>query len=173
MFKRLTQITLLALCAALAVSFSAEAAFVKNTSAEKTFIDVPETAWYYESVKEANAYGIMNGDSAATFNPEGTLTVAEGITIAARVYASLQDDEIPPSDGEWFTPYVKYAVAGGFLQENTFEDYDRSIKRYEIAELLADVCGELPEINALDGVYAASLTASLLTSQITTLNPFL
>lgn len=48
--------------------------------------------------------------------------------------------------------YVDYAVANGFLEEGRFEDYNAQIQRYEIAELLADVCGDLPAINNVEKI---------------------
>ena len=145
---------LIAITAAITLGISANADFSKSKAyPDGLFTDVPANEWYYQSVKDAYEFGIMNGNSAATFNPEGTLTVAEGITVSARIHANLTGGTIAPAEGEWYMQYVNYAIENGFMEADTFENYDRSIKRYEIAELLSDVCGELPEINAVDGVY--------------------
>ena len=145
---------LIAMISAVTLCTSANADFSKSKNyPDGLFTDVPASEWYYGSVKDAYEFGIMNGDSATTFSPEGTLTVAEGITVSARIHATLTGGTISPSDGEWYMQYVNYAIANGFMEADTFESYDRNIKRYEIAELLSDVCGNLPEINAVDGVY--------------------
>ena len=146
-----------AILAAIAVascfSVFADASFERSkTYTEGQFTDVPASEWYAQSVKDAYELGIMNGDSAVTFNPGGTLTVAEGITIASRIHATLNGKTIAPCDGEWYMQYVNYAAESGFLSEDMFDNYDRNITRAEIAVLLADSCGNLPEINDVDFV---------------------
>ena len=85
-------------------TISAYAAFAKtNSYTDGQFTDVPATEWYADSVKNAYEFGIMNGDSATTFSPAGTLTVAEGITISARIHATLNEKNISDvSYGEWY-----------------------------------------------------------------------
>lgn len=48
------------------------------------FSDVPNDAWYAEAVAYCQQQGIMNGTSATTFAPEGTLTRAMLVTILWR-----------------------------------------------------------------------------------------
>jgi len=123
------------------------------------FTDVPASEWYASSVKDAYEYGIMNGDSAVTFNPIGTLTVAEGITIASRINETLTGVKIPEAQGEWYTKYVNYAIANGIMSADEFDSYDVNIKRYEIAKLLANVCGELPAVNNVTALPDVALGA--------------
>ena len=132
-------------------TISAFAAFEKkNAYTEGQFTDVPDTEWYADSTKSAYEFGIMNGDSATTFNPNGTLTVAEGITISARIHATVNGKTIPSTDGgEWYKMYVDYAVANGIMTEGFFNSYDRNITRSEIAFLFANVSGNLAEINSV------------------------
>ena len=94
-----------AMCVAFVFSANANAAFAKTaTYTAGQFTDVSEAEWYGESVKDAYEYGIMNGDSSTTFNPNGTLTVAEGITIASRIHAALGGETVLPAEGEWYMP---------------------------------------------------------------------
>lgn len=142
------KLLLLGITASIGLTLGASAEFNKtNTYENGTFTDVAESAWYSESVKDAYEYGIMQGNSASTFNPAGNLTVAEGITIAARIHETMNGTEIKEADGEWYKMYVDYAVENGIMAEDTFSDYNVKIKRSEIATLLANVCGELPKIN--------------------------
>ena len=135
------------------VSVSALADFEKvNEYTVGRFTDVAEEDWFAGSVKDAYEYGIMNGVSDDEFYPDGTLTVAEGITIASRIYETLSARSIPEHGGKWYEKYVAYAISEGFLKEDKFPDYEREIKRSEIAELLSDVCGELPEINSIESI---------------------
>lgn len=73
----------IAACTVFATTACADFAKSK-TYTDGQFTDVPAAEWYAESVKDAYEFGIMNGDSATTFNPNGTLTVAEGITSTLR-----------------------------------------------------------------------------------------
>lgn len=142
-----------ALVTAALLAAGAYADFSRNvTYTPGRFADVPETEWYAESVKDAYEFGIMNGTSDTTFEPEGTLTTAEGVTIAARIHATLANAAIPASDGEWYEQYVSYAKANGFLAPEGFDNYDRNITRSEIATLLADVCGDLAVINEVNAI---------------------
>ena len=151
MKRKLTTFVAAIAVAASIGTFSACAAFEKtNTYTDGQFTDVPATEWYADSVKNAYEFGIMNGDSATTFNPTGTLTVAEGITISARIHANINGKTIPAvQDGEWYKMYVDYAVANGIMTEDFFNSYDRNITRSEIAVLFANVSGNLAEINSV------------------------
>ena len=130
---------------------NANAAFAKtNNYTEGQFTDVPANEWYSDSVKNAYEFGIMNGDSATTFTPAGTLTVAEGITISARIHATINEKTIPDvTGGEWYQKYVDYAVTEGIMTADFFNSYDRNITRSEIAVLFANVSGNLTNINSV------------------------
>ena len=117
------------LTAALTLAVSVHADFAKSKDyTDGMFADVPQTEWYAASVKDAYEYGIMQGDSATTFSPNGTLTIAEGVTIAARIYENLNGKAIPDADGEWYTKYVNYAIANGFLQDGRYEDFEQAFR---------------------------------------------
>ena len=91
-----------------ALSFGANAAFAKTTVyTDGQFNDVPVTEWYADSVKNAYEFGIMNGNSASTFSPDGTLSVAETVTVASRIYETLTGKPITDvQGGEWYQKYV-------------------------------------------------------------------
>lgn len=63
------------------------AAFVKTNTYDNNFSDVKDTSWFAENVKTAYELGFMNGKSEGKFDPNGNVTVAEGITMASRVHA--------------------------------------------------------------------------------------
>lgn len=85
-------LTMLTVAAMLAVGTNA--AFEKVNTYENNFSDVKETSWYAENVKSAYELGFMNGKSEGQFDPNGNVTVAEGITMAARVNAIYNGKEI-------------------------------------------------------------------------------
>lgn len=126
--------------------------FVRTGTYQNNFTDVTENDWFASSVKDAYEFGIMNGDSATTFNPAGTLTVAEGITITSRIHATANGKEIPDVSGEWYQKYVNYAIANGLMEDGQFDGYDVNIKRFEIAELFAAAAKDLPAINSVEAL---------------------
>ena len=101
----------------------ANADFQKNAAfTEGMFTDVSSAEWYASSVKDAYEFGIMNGVGGSLFNPDGTLSVAEGITIASRIHQTMNGTSIADTDGEWYKKYVDYAIAEGFMTEGQFDD---------------------------------------------------
>lgn len=57
-----------------------------NTYTAGQFTDVASNAWYADSVAQVYELGLMNGNSATTFNPNGKITQAEALTITARIH---------------------------------------------------------------------------------------
>lgn len=155
------KLLVIAALAAGTLATTANADFTKSkTYTDGQFTDVPTTEWYASSVKDAYEFGIMNGDSATIFNPNGTLTVAEGITIAARINETLTGKAIADvAGGEWYAKYVNYAIANGIMEEGQFDSYDADIQRFEIAELLAAVSGNLPAVNSVSKLPDVALGA--------------
>ena len=124
--------------ALLAASLAVTAcAFEKtNTYTPGQFTDVPQTEWYAAEVANTYELGLMNGVGGGLFSPDGNVTVAEAITMAARASAINAGTAIDTSTGgEWYTPYVNYAVAAGFVKEGQFDNFDRPAKRFEVASI--------------------------------------
>ena len=78
---------LVLLLAAVMLAVGVNAAFEKVNTYSNNFADVADTAWYAENVKTAYELGFMNGKAEGQFDPNGTVTVAEAITMASRVHA--------------------------------------------------------------------------------------
>ncbi len=55
----------------------------------KGFSDVSKNAWYYENVKLCYETGLLNGEDASRFDPNGTVTLAEAETVVARFHQIL------------------------------------------------------------------------------------
>lgn len=130
---------------AAALALCANAAFEKKlTYTDGQFKDVKNDAWYAGDVKSAYELGFMNGKSADTMVPDGTVTVAEAVTMASRVHAIYNGlSEVPKTDGKnWYDMYINYAVKNGMFKEGDFNSYDRPVRRYEMAKLFANA---LPE----------------------------
>ena len=51
------------------------------------FYDVESSQWYEQSVQKAYELGLMSGDPSGTFRPTGQVTLAETVTVAARIHS--------------------------------------------------------------------------------------
>lgn len=90
--------------------------FQRTEVYENQFADVAPSAWYAENVTAVYELGLMKGDSATKFNPNGNLTYAETITMAARLHkiyhtGSGEFEKTSP----WYKSYADYAIENGIL----------------------------------------------------------
>ena len=93
-----------------AMAFTASAAFSKVKTYNGSFSDVANNAWYAKEVASAYELGFVDGVSDTSFSPGTTVTVAQGITMAARVNASYNaKGEIKTGGTNWYDAYVDYA----------------------------------------------------------------
>lgn len=106
------------------------------------FQDVSSNSWYAGNVALAYQLGLMKGRGANTFSPESNMTLAEVITLAARIhsiyyYGSANFETY--DGGNWYDPYVNYARSNGISTESY--DYSRPATREEFVHILV---GALP-----------------------------
>lgn len=76
------------------LAIGVDAAFDKVKTYNNTFSDISDTAWYGENVETAYELGFMNGKSEGKFDPDGNVTVVEGITMASRLHAIYRNTEL-------------------------------------------------------------------------------
>ena len=118
-----------------------------NTYEPGQFSDVDETAWYgadnQKIIVTAYEFGLMVGGADMTFNPNGNVTIAEAITVAARVHSVYMTgrDEFQQGD-PWYQVYVDYAILNGIIADDDFADYTHAATRAEMAYIFA---AALPE----------------------------
>lgn len=87
-------------------------------AAAGAFSDVPAGSWYAADVQDVQQYGIIQGVGNNLFLPEGKLTYAQAITMAARTYAYLYNETIPESNsGLWYERYLDYALTKDLINE--------------------------------------------------------
>lgn len=114
-----------------------------NTYTDSTFWDVSSSAWYGKNVASAYRFGLMNGRAAGRFAPGDNVTLAEAITMAARIHSIYHhgEENFERYDGgNWFDPYVNYARANNICTENY--SYNTPATREEFVHILA---GALPQ----------------------------
>ena len=137
-----------------ALAFSAEPAPEEVPAEEKTapfvslrtyggqFTDVRDGDWFAPAVISAYEYGLLDGRGGGFFAPAGSVTIAELLTIAARlhaIYMTGSDEVIPAvSDGEsWYQPYVDYLKGEKLLGESFEGFYLLPASRAQMAGIFA------------------------------------
>ena len=125
--------------------------FVRVRDASR-FDDVAPDAWYYDAVCLVDEYGIMTGTSAERFNPDGTLTAAEAVTVVSRLLHTYSGDsrDLIASD-PWYQTYVDYALEAGLMTPSQFADYNAPITRGALARVVAALpAGMLQPVNQIE-----------------------
>ena len=121
------------------------------------FLDVPNGIWYDGYVGTAYTYGIVNGTSATTFNPNGTLTRAEAAVMVARAaklcgmntyMTELEARDILAQFGDYMTlpawawNSVAFCYDEGILTLDRFDiNHSEHVNRAEISEMLFRMLG--------------------------------
>lgn len=115
------------LLAALMLATGTFAAFEKVNTYDNNFSDVKDTNWFAKDVKSAYELGFMNGKAEGLFDPNGNVTVAEGITMAARVHAIYNGNEIKKEEAP--------AVAAGDEIRFDFDSLDGHTLNHAVGDV--------------------------------------
>ena len=151
-------LTALILCLGLS---AAALAAVEDTG----FADVDADAWYAEAVEYVRAHGIMNGTSAAIFNPDGTTTRGQ---ITAILYRASGSPEVSGgaaftdvADGAYYADAVRWANTYGIVTgygDGTFRP-DIPITRQQMAAILWRYAGSPSPEGGADYADEASIAS--------------
>lgn len=134
------------------------------------FTDVTASDWFYSEVANAYKLGFVEGTSAANYEPSGSVTIAEAITLAVRLNYIYNEKTLPKAatEGEWFKPFVDAAVRAGIIKTNQFAEYDVPALRKQVAAIMAKALPnefykkmnmfiEVPDLDKKDSAYSAVL----------------
>lgn len=117
-----------------------------NVYYQGQFSDVPAGQWFTDSVAEAYELGLMKGSSENSFNPYGDVTLAETITMAARIhsiYTYGEENFDQSTGGMWYQTYLDYAYNNGIIARKYYNtDVTKKATRAQFAEIFAK---SLPE----------------------------
>ena len=107
------------------------------------FSDVPASQWFAKTVASAYELGLMQGTSSTTFYPGGDVTIAEAVTMAARVHSiNATGTENFVQTGNWYQVYLDYAYQNGIISYDYYNsDVTQKATRAQFAEIFA---GSLP-----------------------------
>lgn len=148
------RISVLIAAISLLLAFTATASgFEKNRSYASNFKDIAEGQWFTQSVKDVYELSLMEGVTSDTFDAESKMSVAQSITIAARLHSIYNDTEIPEvsAGNAWYIKYVNYCKENGIIKDGQFNTYGRPVLSFEMVQLFAAALPEeyFPEINTI------------------------
>lgn len=151
----------LALCAALCLLPASAVGMASFTTdgPYAPFSDLVPDGWYFDDVCTVRALGIMDGKPGGRFDPLGSLSVAEAVTMAAKARSIYAGGGFTPGGDPWYQNAVGYALSAGILRPGEFADYTRPATRAEMAALFAralpvEEYGRVNRISAIPDVGA-------------------
>ena len=124
-------ISLLLLCT-LAFSLAVPASAAKTMS----FTDVKSSDWYYDSVKSLYESGVINGTTATTFSPKGTVTLGQALKM---ILLAAGYEEQAPTTTHWASGYYRLAAKNNFLPSGMTLTLDQTINRLQIAQIIVRI----------------------------------
>lgn len=115
----------------------------KRTDTSISFSDINSSQWFYDEVMEASQLGLFKGNDDGTFNPEGHLTYAEAVALAARVHATYYDNKWElddfnnrPTTNHWADNTISYADKYGITSTvKGITTLDAPCTRQQMADL--------------------------------------
>jgi len=117
------------------------------------FSDVSRGSWYFDDVLSAYERGLVDGMTATSYAPGGTLTAAQCVKLAACMHQLYLDGSVtlePDGEGRWYRSYVDYALENGII-ETEFDDYDAVIARGQFIKVFYNALPEdrYAELNSI------------------------
>jgi len=141
--KRIVSIILVLtlICCMIPTAFAASSEGLNNFKAVNTytqgqFLDVSADYWGSANIQKAYELGLMNGNGGTTFNPAGDVSIAQAITMAARlnsIYYTGSENFV--QGAVWYQAYVDYAKENGIPTDYT--NYNAAATRAQFASILA------------------------------------
>ncbi len=144
-------------CAA-TVTFTADSVFAADGSVTvfgnvSPFTDVLPKNWFYDYVVAAVQRGLVDGFEDNTFRPQGNLTGAQCVKLAACLHQLYYDGGVTlenSASGQWYRSYVDYALQYGILDAE-LADYGRPVDRLTFVRIFFRAMPEsaYPAVNAV------------------------
>lgn len=139
------------LCVVLLMAMSMEglaigmSSFVKTREYSDSFTDLAGK-WSERYIVDLYEYGLVEGYSDNAVEPEARITLAEVITLAARINACYYERDISADAGremehggdKWYTPYVDYALVYDIVDDSLVGHVEREATRGETALVFAN-----------------------------------
>lgn len=113
--------------------------FVRTSSyTDTTFEDVLPAAWYAPHIADVYEYGLMKGNSATEFGPDGYVTMGAAAAMASRLHGIYHTGKADFVQGNpWYAVYVDYAAANGIIGDGQFADWNATATRRDFCAIMA------------------------------------
>ena len=123
---------------ALAVVMSLALAVPAFAAGTFPFTDVSAKAWYYADVSAVYTTGLFTGQSATAFDPDGELSIAQTVTLAARVHQYMSTGKVTLANGSdvWYSTFVNYAKQNGIIGSGCDGRWNDKATRAEMVQIL-------------------------------------
>jgi len=109
-----------------------------------------ENEWFTQYVSRVYEYGLMKGKGQGEFLPYGTMTVAEGVTLSARLHNIYRGGDGVFVQGEpWYQVYSDYAARYDIASADDFDSMTRPMTRRELARLMVAAV-DITELEAIN-----------------------
>lgn len=121
-----------------------------------TFSDVRPGEWYAENIEAMAAEGLLRGYEDGTFRPDGTITYAEFVSVAARCVGAGASQ----SGAHWASGYMKRAYESGWYDYDEIceSDFDKPITR-QMAVKIVDLAFNVPQNEQENNAYYKYMTS--------------
>ena len=117
------------------------------------FSDVSQSSWYYDSVRLACEKELVKGVTATHFQPDGTLTIAEAVTLAARTHQLVHEGAVTLENDPiiWYETYSYYCSIRGMIDPaEYFGHWYEPITRREFVKIFYHVLDSYEKKNTVD-----------------------
>ena len=124
-----------------AVCMLLSATCMQAFAAAPSFSDVPADHWAYDAVEYAAEKGWIDGVGNGRYNPNGSVTGAQWITMVMRAFYADEIGALEPGD-PWYQPYREAAERNLLVQLDwsTIESNMTSpISRYDMSSMIYGV----------------------------------
>ena len=105
---------------------------------DNPFTDVSPSDWFYSDVLYAYNLGLIDGMTATTYVPDGNLTIAQSIKLAACMHQYDNTGAVTLVNGtvNWYDTYVDYAIGNGIISSSTYAgQYDDDATRADYVKI--------------------------------------
>lgn len=123
--------------------------FQKQQTYSGQFTDITGK-WHEKYIADLYEYGLTQGTSGGQMSPETPVTLAEVITLAARINAVYYGREIGQPGEPWYSPYVDYAFEHGIISAGDKENAGRTATRGESVRIF-EACLPSEQFEAVNG----------------------
>lgn len=107
----------------------------------KTFSDIKETDWYYNTINRLAGLGIISGYEDGTYKPENHVTYAEFLTLLNNTIGQRQENDTYRGGIQWYNNTFNFLRNRGVI--GNIQDPNAPITRLEMARYLSTSTNKL------------------------------